>query len=440
VLFDHIIEKLSQKLKEKKFPLPESLESILASPHGDPETAYERCKDGLYVLQKAGVRATVILDEFDGIFRWQHADITIQRLRELISHRYESGLAAVFISRRTLADIEQCIRDVSTIQGVCETKFLALFDDDELSLLVCRSDDRWVPSDRERELLWIYSGGHPYIAHTLLCHAYDARSMEQGIIKSHHDIYTHYKHLKNLLTDKDVGDDVFDQLLQITVGPPSDSLPMDAASKLLDYGMIRKTAQDHKVNSAEHKSLYLGWSDHFQLYLTMISRNEPLWPIWRDTECALRTFIDSVLTKESNYNSNWQTELCKGNRDIRKIIDNANRTMEREAKNFPNHASQFLLDYAYPDDLWKIMSNQWAIFKNHFKRGYTDDEDYDYWDKCFRLLGRVRNPEAHNRPRSVPEDERSASKRYCRELLQFIQKAEIGAESVSTQTAASMEG
>ena len=69
-------------------------------------------------LARRDFHTQVVVDEFDSIRRFVDAQSTIQRLRDLIYRTHETGLAAVFIARRSLRAIEQSVADISTLDGV----------------------------------------------------------------------------------------------------------------------------------------------------------------------------------------------------------------------------------------------------------------------------------------------------------------------------------
>ena len=81
---------------------------------------------------------------------------------------------------------------------------------------------------------------------------------------------------------------------------------------------------------------------------------------------------------------------------------------------FGNRASQNLIDFTYPQDLFAIIFAEWNSFKDTFGR------DKPYWDQRAQLLSKIRNPLAHNRDESLRAFERQIAEGYCNEILDTL--------------------
>jgi hypothetical protein len=335
-------------------------------------------------------------------------------LRDLIYRRFETGLAAVFVSRRTLRNIEQQLADVSTLDNVCEQFCVRPFDEGALWLLADRCRDEWqIVEQDKRQLVW-YSGGHPYIAEMILCHALPTRSIRAGCDAVIASIFEYYQHLQRLLEE----DGLFEQLLQIVVGPRWSIRP-GSLELLQRYGIVRLTTTE--------PSRYEGWSQHFQLYLEKCARESVLWALWRDTESAIREHIQEVC--ERAYGQDWIETLVSRHGSVAKILGECRAKRKKEESNFGLAASLNVLDYSYPMDLWCILSCEWDLFRRIFQK------EKRYWSDRFAHLSKVRTPTAHSREIVIPDHEVVLAQAYCKEILMLL-RGGSQAEDVRADVAA----
>jgi hypothetical protein len=253
-----------------------------------------------------------------------------------------------------------------------------------------------IPRDQV-DLLNYHTGGHPYLAEMILCRAWLPQSVSEGASRVLSEIFDYYEHLRGLLAE----DQLFDQLLQIAVGPRL-SLRSGSVERLLRYGLIRS------IRVAD-ESRYMGWSGHFQEYLERCSRDTPLVDLWRDTEVALREIIVDTYFRELG--PDWIEVITKRHITLRPMIDGCVDRMNREKKNFGNEASVTVLDYCYPMDLWTLIVAEWNYFSKTLGR------TKDYWSQRFSHLAKVRTPTAHNRQFVLPAHEIKLGQAYCEEVL-----------------------
>jgi hypothetical protein len=419
--FREMLEGLLECLEGQGQPLPESLGPVRQRDSADSYSAYRRCQQGLNLLRKAGISSLIVLDEFDAVRQFEEPESFIRRLRALIDARHTTGLSVVTISRRSLLAIEKQLGGISNLDGVCEKHYVTPLGDEGLSEIVKRCGEVWQPSAEEYELLRWYTGGHPYLAEMILCHSWEAQSVSVGIEKSTANILDHYQHLRDLLTE----DDLFEQLLQITVGPRW-NLKTESLARLKQYGLIKPVSGENGTHQ------YRGWSEHFQAYLEKCSREIPLWEIWKTTENTLRDLIESVCYQELG--ADWLNKLCKRHESVKKIIegyeleeaDGRKRKIEgcqdrmlKEQRHFGLSASDRILEYTYPADLWTIIGAEWKTFQD-FLGG--KNKNTKYWGERFALLAKIRNPIAHNREYVVSEHELTLVQAYCKEILAAINK------------------
>jgi hypothetical protein len=348
-------------------------------------------------IQRSGMRQIVVFDEFDWISKIPEAGLTIQRLRDLIYRQYETGFAAAFVSRRSLRNLEQQIADVSTLDNVCEQYCVRPLDKKGLNKIVRRSESEWLMSDTEISKLWWYCGGHPWIAEMVLCHALPSKSVKGGAEEIMASILEHYQRLRRLLGE----DELFDQLLQLTVGPQW-SVKIESTEILKRYGLIRGTNDGGNTR-------WEAWSAHCQIYLEMCAREEPTWALWSETERGLREAIQRVC--EGKCGAKWLQVIVSKHSAIANVIKGCEEKRNRELKSFGVSSCVSILDYSYPMDLWTIMSNEWEWFREILGK------DRRYWNDRFSQLTKVRNPTAHSREAAVPNHEVVLAHAYCKEIL-----------------------
>ena len=167
------------------------------------------------------------------------------------------------------------------------------------------------------------------------------------------------------------------------------------------------------MNSAclreEHGELR-GFSRTFEDHLRLIGRDIDIWPLWRDTERAIRAVLEEGL--EQVYGSDWPDRLAKSRPKLRPVIDGCQEKRERERRLFAR-ASSSLLAYMYPMDLYTLMVANWPRLAESLL-----GRDKQGWAAKFSLLAKVRTPLAHNREEAVSEAERVQAEGVCREILQ----------------------
>jgi hypothetical protein len=236
----------------------------------------------------------------------------------------------------------------------------------------------------------------------ILCHSWDYRSVEAGIDTSMSGMLDHYRHLRSLLEE----DGLFEQLLQATVGPRW-NLEMEAVERLTRYGVMRRVADADDYR-------FRGWSEHFQSFLEKCAREMPFWDIWRQTENTLRDLIETVC--EQVFGSQWISVLEKRHSSLAMAIAECTSRMQKEQRHFGLSASDRLLEYTYPMELWAIIAAEWQHFRTIL------GQDKRYWNERFNMLSKLRNPTAHNREHVIPGHELAIAQGYCKELLAVIDK------------------
>ncbi|EDN66234.1 conserved hypothetical protein [Beggiatoa sp. PS] len=194
------------------------------------------------------------------------------------------------------------------------------------------------------------------------------------------------------------------KLLQILFGWVIDVKQTDI-DDFLRYGLLQVNDQ----------GTYQAFSMHFQTYLKLIERQEDLRNILRETEIALRYFITEKM--QDNYGDSWIEELEKKHPNAKKVFDRCRKEQQKEKNSFGSRASQNLLDFTYPRELFDIIliKNEWqTVFKSILGKSPP------HWDQRAQLLSKIRNPLAHHRDQVVYEHDRQIADGFCKEILELI--------------------
>ena len=361
--------------------------------------------------RETGYRLLLILDEFDharSLFKDNVSDF--QKLREL-SYQPELGVTLVTTSRRSIKTIELQAGDISTLSETFRRHYLAMFEDEELQIFFDRLATAGVEDSEElKDEILSYCGGYPYLLDILgceiveMCQKGQEINVEQAVEQISQALFGHYQHIVDLSKE----DESLDGLLQILFGPVID-VRQENVNEFLGYGLIRETEDE----------MYAGFSEHFHDFLRLIERKNgvgDLWPIWRDTEKALRQRITTTML--AKYGERWVERLEKAHPQLKDIFGKCREAQRKDERLFGNRASQNLLDFTYPQDLFAIIFREWNSFKDIF------GGDKQYWEQRASLLAKIRNPLAHNRDESLREYERQIAEGYCNEILNKLDVGE----------------
>jgi hypothetical protein len=358
-------------------------------------------------IRQEGLRILFILDEFDHARYLFMNDISgFQGLREL-AYRPEWRVTFITTSRRTIREIEEHTHAISTFDGIFQKHFLGMFNEIDLQEYFSRLDLTGVTTNQElKEQIDFYCGNYPYLLEMIGFEIIETfRKTEQvdfinSVKKAESSLYDQYDRMISLMQE----DNSFSKLLQILIGPIIDVKQTDVDT-FLRHGLIK---------SASDRDYYQAFSTHFHEYLKIIEREVDLWPIWKKTELALRHLITSKMTVK--YGDQWLVELEKSQTKLKRIFDSCRSAQAKEKRSFGNRASQNLIDFTYPSDLFAIMFAEWKdVFSSVLRK------DKNYWDQRAQLLSKVRNPLAHSRDSVLAEHERYLAEGYCKEILAVLE-------------------
>jgi hypothetical protein len=351
-------------------------------------------------VRTAGFRVVAVLDEFDGASSlWSKDRPGFQLLREL-SYDPASSLSFVTTSRREVKDIETQTGVISNFAGTFKKCYVRPFDDDDFSVYVEKLSGSGVTLTPQEVVRWkSITGAHPLfldiaayelIESQAIAEDERLRILEETVPLQFVDTYI--QHLQ-LLKD----DGTLPKLMQILFGPVIDVNAIDV-DRLVRYGVIKKT-----------ESGYEAYSDHFQGFLRCTATEVDPWPLWRDTERGLREVVAIHLCEE--YGQDWTGPFVKARPKYAGLIQQWDENRRKERMRYGELASEELLDYTYPAELFEIMKTDWTWF-GKVLGGQPND-----WSRVFQILAKVRTPLAHNRTSPAYEGIIDEATGICKQIL-----------------------
>jgi hypothetical protein len=405
--FRELLDAAAEGCIGKRLPLPVAFDRARQMPAHDGYEAYVRCKRGLQQLHRDGIRVLIVVDEFDAVLNFDERRETILRFREIIYQQHLYGASALIVSRRSIPIIEGQIDGVSTLAGVVShVMFLRPLNRGGFDAVVERCLSDWsVPTD-ERDRLWSITGGHPFMTEMLLYYAWPQQSIEEGYSKGVFQILQYYSQLREL----HIADNLFGALIQVSVGPRWSVTPAEI-QQLLSYGLIAPDT-------------CRAFSEHYQEYLMRCAREGATMNLWRETEVALRDFVEGVSIKSLGVA--WERKIASipGKEQIKKILESARQLQQKDTRSFGN-CSPRLLDYLYPMELWDIIVAQWNVFAPMLPvSGLQGNAQKGYWRERFELFSKVRNPQMYHREQVIPASELTTASGYCQELLSTVRASQ----------------
>ncbi len=365
---------------------------------------YGRIQRFFEKIRQAGFRVLFIIDEFDHASHLFKGDISkFQGLREL-SYRPEWRVTFITASRRSLRDIELQTKAGSPLDLIFYKHYLGMFTEADIQEYYERVSSIGIEiTPRLKERVSFYCGGHPYLLEMLgyeiveMFREQQEVDVDRAAYRVENSFLDQYDHMVGMLNE----DNSLNKLLQILFGPVVDIKQTDV-DEFLRYGLIRPTDKGECV----------AFSGHFQTYLKLTERQSDLWPLWHETEIALRSLITTSMLEK--YGEHWAEKLEKARPNLRPIFEKCRDAQQKEERSFGSRASRNLIDFTYPQDLFAIIFANWDIFKAIFGK------DKSYWDQRAQLLAKIRTPLAHNRDKALYDYERQIAEGYCKEILAIL--------------------
>jgi len=368
---------------------------------------YGRIQRFFQKVRQSDIQILFILDEFDHARFLFKGDISgFQGLREL-SYRPEWRVTFITTSRRTIRHIESQTQAISTLDGIFHKHYLGMFEKIGTDAYFLRLSSVSISIDSFiQKQVDFYCGGYPYLLEMLgyemveMFYEQQQVDVKKCIQTLERSFLDQYDRMLDLMRE----DETLHKLLQILFGWAVDVKQTDI-DDFLRYGLLQITEQ----------GTYQAFSMHFQTYLKLVERQVDLRNVLRETEIALRYFITEKM--RDKYGDSWIEELEKKHPKAKTLFDRCRGEQQREKNSFGSRASQNLLDFTYPRELFDVIliKNEWqTVFKSIFGKGPP------YWDQRAQLLSRIRNPLAHNRDQVLYEHERQIAEGYCKEILELI--------------------
>jgi len=377
--------------------------------------------------QRSGIRTTFILDEFD----YSESIFTVadfQFLRELATLP-ETKICLVTISRRTIQELEPENGAISNFYGVFSEIRLQLFSENDLKAYWQRIENLGIElSEEYKNEVSYFVGSHPFWLDMVNYHIFNGVKLGK---KTSLELLSEIgSKLKKILWDN--YDDIItlmdkeglkSHFIQAVVGPVVNLTQM-SIERLTKYGLVKPVLAREKYGlyfqtliaaglTNENDISYNSISTHLNDYLKQKETEFDIWALWNEAEHQVRNLI-SVHLKEK-YGEDWRDAFVLANPKKENDILRMEDMRTRNKRTFGNLASENLVSYTYPLDMWNcFISTDWTWFQ----RVLTGQQAN--WRDKFLLLGKVRNPIAHNNRDFVLQDEQTKTKEICNELIENI--------------------
>ena len=406
-LFRTLIEELADEIRCRGFEdalVNGQMTEALASPAID----FIRVRAVFRSLRRADIRPVWVLDEFDAGRRlFEGTPQFFHWLRELCSNP-QFKAAVVIVAKRRLQDVARLAgRDSDYWANVLMTLALKPLSDAEIGVFFSRLDTNGIRlGDAERAEVMAVCGGHPYLLDAFGYHAWEhvERGGEVSIVWVEKECANlareYFEQVSTILSEIAISDGtMLSKAVQVLVGPQWDVVAQDVDA-LRELGVLLSDEEDG----------LRGFSRSFEDHLRIVERGIDLWPLWRETEQALREYLDQRLT--GRFGRDWPEGLGKARPKFRERIADWRGDREKERKRFGDRAESSLLAYTYPMQLYELMVIDWPAFGEPLLGA-----DKTGWDRKFGVLAKVRTPVAHSREGVVGDGERTQAMGICREIL-----------------------
>lgn len=407
LFFAGLVDRVSRALEQRDWLDPKALRlsQAIAQANSLDERAQADVVAFFEVVAARGFRIIAVLDEFDHARNlWSENNAGLQLLRDL-AYNPESSLTLVTVSRRELGDIEMRCGLCSTFDGIFRAEFVTPFSHAASVSYFERAASLGADfSPDEREYVEAYTGGHPMFLDVFCFEASRSARAEQGPRRSAVDFAEAVEqhlvplHAKVVELMRDEGS--LSRLLQVLFGPVFDVRQTDV-NRFLRYGVIREVGDG-----------YGSFCESFREHLRGIAHDVDVWPLWRETEVAIRTMVRTFLVEQ--YGQDWPRGLRAARPKLATSIDQWETARAKDVRRLGPRASCELLDYTYPGDLFAIIQSNWAWFSRPFVGPMPE------WEHRFRVLASVRTPLAHNRAAGLVGGTVEEATGICRQILERL--------------------
>ena len=353
-LFRTLIEELAEEIRRRGLEnalVIGQLTEVLACPAID----FVRVRAVFRALRHADIRPVWVLDEFDAGRRlFEGTPQFFHWLRELCSNP-QFKAAVVIVAKRRLQDVARLAgRDSDYWANVLMTLALKPLSETEVDEFFSRLDANGVGlGEAERTEVLAVCGGHPYLLDALGYHAWEhvERGGEVSVGWVEKECATlareYFEQISTVLSEAVLSDGtMLSKAVQVFVGPQWDVTAQDVDA-LRELGVLLTDGEDR----------LRGFSRSFEDHLRVVERAIDLWPLWRETERALREYLDRRL--RGRFGTDWPEVTGQGQTSaFKKRIAHWQEEREKEKRRFGDRAESSLLAYTYPMQLYELMASR----------------------------------------------------------------------------------
>jgi hypothetical protein len=344
----------------------------------------ETFKDFFMLVQTAGIKVLVVLDEFDRIrmdgVRLAH----FQFLRDFCTESWSSA-GLVTVSRQGVRSLEIGATGGSSLDQVLVPRtYVGLFAPEECERVLARGELAGLDLAPYRDRIAQIAGTHPYLTELLcyeLVHDFQVGGGPDADVaggRAQTSITEFFGRLLKIV-DIDLGGSGVDKLVQVVTGVGLDVSPDDVLT-LAQYGLIVRGADGQ----------FGPFSEAFGRFLKRSGDGREFRGLWADCEWGLRRLIRTTLAKD-HPTGDFRLAMPK-NFDPK--MEQARKLLAK-ARSGSDEVDE--LDYLYPSDLFQVITTRWSLFEAEV--GGRRDE----WQQYGEHVAAARNEVMHIRPLEIQQ-------------------------------------
>jgi hypothetical protein len=357
----------------------------------------------------------IAVDEFDAVTKYPDAGDFLRHLRQLLSSPSTTNCQALLVSRRPIPHIEEEVRGISTLAGVCYSRYVRPLGLEDLTGVNDLAEPSlWGLEAREALISW--SGGLPsLVKYRIVTGGQNGAPLAGTMDDVRYDA-------ADLLVRYLTSLRVLNSAAQLILGPAFD-VSVEDQQLLARLGFV-SLPQPNTDAAGQSMAGMQALRDR----LESVTRDSNAWGAFGAAERALREIVDTVLT--SLHGLEWRVELTPSSKSIRHAYEGVEARQEQDESRFGQRASW--LAYTYPGELWSVISEHWISFQPVFSKG-----DKRYWRERCEGLASLRAPMAHNRGELLGEGRRLQVLRWSQDVLEawehyqndLLERVAVGAPS-----------
>lgn len=383
-------------------------------------------------------KVILILDEFDAAQKFMTSD-DFSFLRTL-SYVPDRKICIVTTSRKTIEAIEAMDGGVSNFHGIFKNLRLGVYDENSwisywdwvLKLFQPATPLKYYKQEAEQKV-----GRHPFLLDVFNSYNYEAQALKKDLHSQLeidlNDLFTDMEGTlsKEIIKESKGEMTLLDIAMQLVIGPVTIATPEgDPTLRLKHYEFLRTTKPENKEAligfttgpTMADGSVYICFSDYFtKRFVFRHIFDAPYWPEWTLTEKKLREIVKIYVQQtfgddwEQKIRARFEPHIFGWKAAFEKMISWRTNSLYH----FPS-SSKHLVDYTAPSTIFDVfVSPAWNEWFYDIFQGQKQD-----WQKKFDHLANVRNPVAHNSAEFVSQEELTLASRYCKEILNVIDKWE----------------